>query len=298
VQNCGGDFPKIRRSKMYFGPWSMLLTILGFALFVFAFGIRIVRPIEKGLIERLGKYKRTAEQGFNWIIPIVDQMIKVNVTEQMVDIESQYIITEDNLNAIVDGVVYYKVNDVQKSEYNVDDHEYQLASLARTTLRAVIGKMSLADANEKRDEINRSVEEILDQETDSYGVDVLRVELQRIEPPEDVQYAMNEVVKASNEKRAAVDKATAVETEADGVRRAKIKEAQGEKEARILKAEGKAEAIKLENEAAEKYFKGNAQKLKGLETAENSLSSNTKYIIPSGSDIAKLVASAFNGTSD
>ena len=112
-------------------------------------------------------------------------MIKVNITELMVDVEPQTVITRDKLNAIVDAVVYYKIMDVKKSVYNVDDHRAQLTSLARTTLRAVIGKMTLTEANENRDDINMKVEKVLDKETDSYGVEVLRVEIQKIEPPED-----------------------------------------------------------------------------------------------------------------
>jgi len=254
-----------------------------------ATGIRIVRPVEQGLIERFGKYKRTAQQGLNWIIPAVDKMRKVNITERMIDVEPQTVITKDKLNAIVDAVVYYKIQDTKKAMYNVDNHKRQLASLARTTLRAVIGKMSLTEANENRDEINTKVETVLDKETDSYGVEVLRVELQKIEPPEDVQIAMNQVVKAEQEKIAAQDFATAVETKADGERRAEIKNAQGIKQGRILQAEGKAQAIKLENEAAQKYFKGNAMELKKLESMAIALKTNTKIVVPEGKQLVNVI---------
>jgi regulator of protease activity HflC (stomatin/prohibitin superfamily) len=227
------------------------------------------------LVETLGKYSKTKEQGFSWIFPIIQSSRHVNITEQMVDIQPQTVITIDNLNAIVDAVVYYKIKDVKASQYNVDDHEEQLTSLARTTLRAVIGKMTLSQANENRDDINQQVETILDKETASYGVEVLRVELQRIEPPQDVQQAMNEVVKAERKKIAAKDLANAVEIEADGRRRASIKEAEGKRQAEILQAEGKAKAFKMINES----FKGNAQIDKKLEVTQRSLENNAKIIL-------------------
>lgn len=254
-----------------------ILIILGIvaAISVVATGIRIVRPTHKLLVETLGKYSRTATQGFSFIIPIIQSTRLVNITEQMVDIPEQTVQTSDKLNTKVDAVVYYQVNDVKASEYNVDDHRRQLTSLARTTLRAVMGKMTLTACIQERNEINVNVEKILEKETGSYGVNVLRVEVQRIEPPVDVQEAMNEVVKAEQNKIAAKDTATALETEADGKRRAAIKEAEGEKTASILVAEGKAKAFKLVNES----FKGNAQKLKQMEVTEESLKKNSKIIL-------------------
>jgi regulator of protease activity HflC (stomatin/prohibitin superfamily) len=160
-------------------------------------------------------------------------MRKVNITERMVDIQPQTVITKDKLNAIVDAIVYYQIKDVKKSEYNVDNHRKQLSSLARTTLRAVMGKMTLTEANENRDDINQRIEKVLDKETDSYGVEVLRVEIQKIEPPHDVQVSMNQVVKAEQEKIAAINFANATETRADGERRAEIKKAEGVRFTRV-----------------------------------------------------------------
>ncbi len=264
-------------------------------------GIRIVRPVERGLIERFGKYTRTSEQGFHWIIPVIDTMRKVNITEQMVDVPPQIIQTSDKLNMTVDAMVYYKVKDVKAAEYNVDGHEVQLTSLARTTLRAVMGKLSLTQCIQNRNDINTKVEGVLDKETDAYGVEVLRVEVQRIEPPKDVQEAMNEVVKAEQTKTAALDFATAVETKADGERRAKIKEAGGVKQSLILEAEGraagikkvadaKAEEIKLVNESIQKHFKGTAREYKALETTEKALEKGTKYVIDSKSNITNVMS--------
>jgi regulator of protease activity HflC (stomatin/prohibitin superfamily) len=247
---------------------------IGAGVFIAA-GVRIVRPTHKMVIETLGKFNRTAESGFSWVIPLIQTTRYVNLTEQMVDVEPQMVITKDKLNAEVDAVVYYKVNEVKKSLYNVDDHKTQLTSLARTTLRAVIGKMSLTDANEKRNEVNSEVEKVLTKETASYGVSILRVEIQRIEPPRDVQDSMNNVVKAEQEKIAAMDLATAKETEADGDRRATIKRAEGNRQAAILEAEGKSQAFTLIN----KTFTGNSQILKKLEVTQKSLEKNSKIIL-------------------
>ncbi len=265
------------------------ITILFVLVFFFASGIRIVRPIEQGIVEFLGKYSRTAGAGFNWIIPVLHRMFKINITERRVDIDPQSIITKDKLNAEVDGVVYYKVTDAKKSIYNVNSFELSVPSLAKTTLRAVIGKMTLTEANENRDKINQNVEKILDREVSKWGIEVIRVELQRIEPPPDVQVAMNEVVKAENEKIAALDLATSIETQADGERRAEIKKAEGIAAAIRLKAEADGEAIKVVNEAAEKYFVGNAQLLKRLETVAEALRDNAKIIVPSDNDLVNVI---------
>ena len=258
-------------------------------LFIFASGIKILRPVEVGIVEFLGRYSKTAGAGFNWIIPFLSKMYRINITERRVDIDPQSIITKDKLNAVVDGVVYYRVEEAQKAIYNVNNFASSVPSLAKTTLRAVIGKMTLTEANENRDQINEEVEKILSKEVTKWGIDVVRVELQRIEPPDDVQDAMNQVVKAENEKIAALDLATAIETKADGERRAEIKKAEGIAAAIRLKADADGDAIKTVNVAAEEYFIGNAQLLKKLETVAEALKDNTKIIVPAGSDLVNVI---------
>ena len=273
-----------------------IFSILFLLIVLFALGIKIVRPVEEGVIEVLGKYSRTAHAGFNWIVPGFHKIYRVNKTERRVDIDPQSIITKDKLYAVVDGVVYYRVVDTKKAIYEVDSFESSVPSLAKTTLRAVIGKMTLTEANENRDTINNEVEKILDLEVTKWGINVVRVELQRIEPPPDVQTAMNMVVKAENEKIAALDLATAIETKADGERRAEIKKAEGIATAIKLKAEADGEAIKIVNEAAEKYFVGNAQLLKKLETVSIALKDNAKIIVPSDSDLVNVVGNLAGAT--
>ena len=267
--------------------------LLLFFIFIFALGIRIVRPTSRGLVERLGKYRQFANPGFHWIIPIIDRMYKINTTERMVDAQPQEIITNDNLNATVDAQVYYKVKDneesVKNSQYNVNFYQVQIVSLARTTLRNIIGTLTLKSANSERGKINSELHKTLREETHNWGIEIVRTELKQIDPPADVQETMNKVVKAENEKISAIDFATARETVADGEKRAEIKRAEGIKQANILEAEGEAEAIKLVNEAAEAYFVGNAQLLRKIEAMEVALGDNAKIVIPEGSDIVNMI---------
>ena len=269
-----------------------LYLIIPVAIIFFA-GIRIVRPTQKGLIERLGKYHHFANPGFHWIIPVIDKLYKVNVTEQMVDAEPQEIITNDNLNAKVDAQVYFRVKaeeeSVKGSIYNVNDYKWQIVNLARTTLRNIIGTLTLKSANSERGKINADLYETLHNETQHWGIEIVRTELKEIDPPSDVQETMNKVVKAENEKIAAIDYATATETAADGEKRAKIKEAEGFKQSKILHAEGEAEAIRLVNDAANKYFIGNAQLLRKLEAMESALRDNSKIVIPTGSEVVNVI---------
>ena len=271
----------------------ILLFIAAGILLVFFLGVKIVRPTHRGLIERLGKYIKFAKPGFHWIIPFIDKMYVVNTTEQMVDAQPQEIITNDNLNASVDAQVYFRVlegeDSVKSSQYNVNNYKLQIVNLARTTLRNIIGTLTLRSANSERGKINAELHNTLKNETASWGIIIVRTELKEIDPPKDVQDTMNKVVKAENEKIAAIDYATAAETVADGVKRAKIKEAEGYKRAQVLHAEGEAEAIMLVNEAADKYFTGNAQLLKKLETVEASLKSNAKIVIPTGTELVNVI---------
>jgi regulator of protease activity HflC (stomatin/prohibitin superfamily) len=273
---------------------NLTLIILGIAaIIVFVSGIRIVRPTERAVIETLGKYRGFANFGFNWIVPIFQNMIFVNITEQMSQIESQEMITEDKLNTNVDLVVFYKVKEdeqsIKNALYKVNNFEKQIVTLAQTTGRNVIGGMVFRDVNAKRDAINKKIADIMKNETKSWGVEIVRVELKEIVPPKDVQDSMNRVLKAENDKRAAIDFATAKETEADGIKRAAIKEAEGVAKGRMIVADANAYKTKVENNAAKTYFVGNAQKFKQLEVAQASLQNNAKIILGADSkSILKL----------
>jgi len=274
---------------MYFA----IAIVAVFLFIMFLSGIRVVRPTTRGLVERLGKYRRFAKAGFNWILPIFDKMYKVNITEIMVNAEPQEIITSDKLNASVDAQVYFKVKsdeeNVKNSQYSVFNYQYQIVNLARTTLRNIIGTMTLKSANSERGKINSELQRTLRDETSSWGIEIVRTELKEIDPPKDVQDTMNKVVKAENEKVAAVDFATATETMADGARRAEIKKAEGIRQAKILEAEGEAQAIRLVNEAADKYFVGNAQLLRRLMAVETALATNAKIVVPANTQLINVI---------
>ena len=270
-----------------------ILIVIGIVILLFFAGIRIVRPTHRGLVERFGKYSRFAMPGFHWIIPGIEQMYRVNITEKMVNAETQEIITNDNLNARVDAQVYFKImadeESVKNSQYSVNSIEYQIVNLARTTLRNIIGTMTLKSANSERGKINKELHGTLLDETKNWGIQIIRTELKEIDPPKDVQETMNKIVKAENEKISAIDFATATETRADGEKRAEIRRAEGVKQAAILRAEGEAQAIELVNEAAERFFIGNAQLLRRIQALETSLKDNAKIIVPAGSDLVNVL---------
>lgn len=214
-----------------------LYLIVAVVIFIVAAtGIRIVRPWEKGLIERLGKYQRTADSGLTVIIPFLEKMIKVDMREQVVDVPPQAVITQDNVVVEVDAVIYYEVTDPVKVTYNVAHYYTAATKLAQTNLRNLVGDMALDESLTSRETINTKLRQILDDATDKWGTRVTRVELQRIEPPKDVTEAMHRQMKAERD------------------RRAMILEAEGHKQSAILKAEGQAEAIRKVADA-EKYQK-------------------------------------------
>lgn len=271
----------------------VIIIVAAIIFFFFLIGIRIVRPTHRGLIETLGKYTGFAQPGFHWVVFIIQKLYLVDIREQLVNAEPQVIITNDNLNATVDAQVYLKVKSdeesVKSSMYNVTNYRLQVVNLARTTLRNIIGTLSLKSANSERGRINTDLDQTLKVETKNWGIEILRTELKEIDPPKDVQETMNKVVKAQNEMVAAIDFATAAETNADGVKRAEIKKAEGIRQAKILEAEGEAQAIKLVNEAAEHYFIGNAQLLRKLQAMETALKNNSKIVLPSDSDLVNVI---------
>jgi regulator of protease activity HflC (stomatin/prohibitin superfamily) len=216
-------------------------------IILIANGIKIVRPWEKGLIERLGKYRRTADSGLTVIMPIFDKMLKVDMREQVVDVPPQAVITQDNVAVNVDAVVYFEVTDPVKVTYNVVDFYIAATKLAQTNLRNLIGDLALDESLTSREVINTKLRQILDDATDKWGTKVTRVELQRIEPPTDVTEAMHRQMKAERERRAMI-------LEAEGKKQSAILEAEGHKQAAILEAEGEAEAIKRVADA-DKYQK-------------------------------------------
>ena len=225
-----------------------LFAVLALALIVVAAaGFKVVRPFQKGLIEFLGRYEKTVDSGLRWVMPFIKRLTKVDMREQVIDVPPQEVITKDNVVVTVDAVIYYEATDPVKLSYNVGNFILAITKLAQTNLRNVIGDLDLDGALTSRETINTKLREILDDATDKWGVRVVRVEIQRIEPPGDVTNAMHRQMKAERDRRAAV-------TEAEGEKRSAILTAEGVKESRILEADGQAEAIKRVADA-EKYQK-------------------------------------------
>jgi len=224
--------------------WVLIIVLLGVVLFRI---FRIIRPFETGLVERLGKFNRQASPGLNIVVPGLERIIIVDMREQVIDVPPQEVITKDNVTITVDAVIYYEPTDPKKLVYNVGDFIQAATKLAQTNLRNVVGDLELDAALTSRETINTQLKLILDEATDKWGTRVVRVEIQRVDPPQDVQDAMNKVMKAERDRRAAV-------TEAEGEKRAAILSAEGRKESQVLDANGEAEALKQVADA-QKYEK-------------------------------------------
>jgi len=254
----------------------IILAIVAFMLLVwFASGVRIVRPYQRGLVEQLGKYKETVDPGLRVIIPVAQSIRLVDMREQVVDVPPQEVITADNVSVTVDAVIYYEPTDPQRLTYNVANFLMAITKLAQTNLRNVIGDMSLDEALTSRDRVNINLRQILDDATDKWGVRVVRVEIQRIDPPPDVMSAMHEQMRAERTRRAVVTTAegerTAAVTRAEGEKTATILTAEGLKDRQLLEAQGEADAIRTVADA-EKYrqltvAEGEAEAIRSVYTA-------------------------------
>ncbi|HEY2302567.1 MAG TPA: SPFH domain-containing protein [Acidimicrobiales bacterium] len=220
----------------------IILAVLAVVLFaVSAASVKIIRPYQRGLIERLGRYRATVEPGLRVILPFVDRMVRVDMRESVVEVPRQEVITSDNVVVSVYAVVYYEATDPKRLIYNVSDFMTAVTKLAQTNLRNVIGDMELDAALTASAMVNARLRDILDTATDKWGTRVVRVEIQRIDPPQDVVAAMHNQMRAERSRRAVV-------TEASGEREAAITRAEGKKEAAILAAEGDKRAAILEAE--------------------------------------------------
>jgi regulator of protease activity HflC (stomatin/prohibitin superfamily) len=219
----------------------LLIVVVIVLIAVLATAVKIVRPYQRGLVERLGKYKDTRNPGLQLIVPFIETMQLIDMREQVVDVPPQEVITSDNVVVSVDAVVYYEATDPQRLVYNVADFFTAITKLAQTNLRNLIGDLELDRALTSRDTINTQLREVLDDATDKWGVKVVRVEIQRIDPPPEVVSAMHAQMRAERDRRATV-------TEAQGYREAAIARADGEKQSAVLAAEGRKQAAVLDAE--------------------------------------------------
>src|SRR5258707_378987 len=213
----------------------LLVAALIFGLILLARSARIVNQYEKGIVMRLGKFHGLAPSGMAIIMPLTDSVIRVDMREQVISVPPQKLITKDNVTVEVDAVVYYKVVDPVKSQFEVQDFGYACTTLAQTNLRNLIGDRTLDESLVARGMINANLGLVLDEATNGWGVKVTRVEVQKIDPPRDITEAMSRQMKAERDKSASI-------LEAQGFKQSRILQAEGVKQSEILKAEGDAQA--------------------------------------------------------
>jgi len=267
------------------------LVIVGLLIIVRA--ARIVNQYEKGIVMRLGKFHGIAQSGLTIIMPFMDTLLRVDMREQVISVPPQKLITKDNVTVEVDAVVYYKVVDPVKSQFEVHDFGYACTTLAQTNLRNLIGDRTLDETLVARDAINTNLRHVLDEATNNWGVKVTRVEVQKIDPPRDITEAMSRQMKAERDKRAAVLESEGIKQsqilQAEGVKQSEILRAEGDAQARITRANAEAEAVRLVSTAAETFFKERAEIMRRLEVLNNTLAQNTKYIVPSNAGLVNVL---------
>src|SRR4030043_46948 len=234
--------------------YELELTIIGIViaaiiLILLSLAFKKVNQYEKGLVERFNAYEKTVEPGLRIITPFVERVYRVNMREQVIDVPPQEIITEDNVVVTIDAVIYYQVIDPKRALYEIEDFELAIVKLAQTTLRNIVGEMSLDVALTSREKINVDLRSVLDQATDKWGTKDNRIELQRIDPPQDIQIAMHKQKTAEQERRKLRLLATGRKEAAEQERQGSILKAQGAKQSAILQAEGEARVEELGAEA-------------------------------------------------
>ena len=228
----------------------IVLGVLAFVVFlVAARSVRVIPQNRVGIVQRFGRYHRTAESGLTFVVPVMDRMLpKTDLREQVVSFQPQAVITNDNVGMQISTVVYYQVVDARASEYEVANFHVALEQITQTTLRNVIGNLQLDQTLTSRDEINSKLRSVLDEVTEKWGIRITRVELKEIIPPRDIQQAMEKQMQAERTRRASIltaegDKKSAI-LKAEGEKESSILKAEGEQRAAVLRAEGEAEAYR------------------------------------------------------
>jgi regulator of protease activity HflC (stomatin/prohibitin superfamily) len=271
----------------------LLIIVLFIALVALARSARVVAQYEKGLVLRLGRYRNTVDSGLTFLMPVVESLTKVDMRERVINVEPQKVITKDNVSVTVDAVIYYRISDPVKATFEVQNFGYAATTLAQTNLRNLIGDKSLDETLTARDTINANLRAVLDEATNTWGVKVTRVEVQKIDPPADITEAMSRQMKAERDKRANILEAEGVKQaqilQAEGVKQSEILKAEGDAQARITRATAEAKAVEMISNAAENFFKERAEISKRLDVLNNVLAQQTKFIVPAGSDLVNVL---------
>jgi len=270
-----------------------LSIVVFIALVMVARSARIVSQYEKGLVMRLGKYRATVDSGLTFLVPMIESLIKVDMRERVINVEPQKVITKDNVGVTVDAVIYYRISDPVKATFEVQNFAYAATTLAQTNLRNLIGDKSLDETLTARDTINTNLRNVLDEATNTWGVKLTRVEVQKIDPPADITEAMSRQMKAERDKRAQILEAEGVKQsqilQAEGSKQSSILKADGEAQARILQANAEAKAIEVTSVAAETFFKDRAEARQRLDVLRAVLAQQTKFVVPSGSNLLNIL---------
>lgn len=253
----------------------VVIVILAVIVIVFS-GVKIVQPYEQAIYMRLGKYVRVLNQGLNIVCPLINEVVKLDLRTEVLDVPKQEVITKDNSPVAVDAVIYIKVTDPKNAFFEVTNYRLATVNLAQTTLRSIIGEMELDQILSSRERINVSLRDILDENTDKWGVKIEAVEIREVDPARKVKDSMEEQTSAERKRRAAI-------LEADGQKRAAILEAEGKKKSMILEAEGKRQSMILEAEgkrlATILEGQGEAQKLRIMSVGAAAMDSKAMTVL-------------------
>jgi len=258
------------------GIWALVILVVIAIMAIMTNGIKIVRPYEQGIYMMLGKYVRILNQGFNMVMPLVNEVVKIDLRTQVLDVPRQEVITKDNSPTNVDAIIYIKVIDPRKAFFEVTNYRTATIYLAQTTLRSLIGDMELDEVLSNRQKINLHLRDVLDDATDKWGVKVEGVEIREVDPAGKVKDAMEEQTSAERLRRAAILKADgqkrAAILNAEGEKRSKILQAEGTRQARVLVAEGQRLATILESQ-------GEAQRLRIMSVGAAPLDSKALTVL-------------------